>query len=227
MANHCYNYGYFIGKPEEIKKLFAQVKKLDLETETNYRHGGSSAQFNLWAGNFCKVLMNKPEQKPDGSFPTKFDVYDKYGSKWFEAYFELQEGHTGDEAGIVISGDSAWSPVLPFFAKICKKYKLTCEGNYEESGMDFAGEFVIDEDGNIEDDQMTYREYEQKNNPTTYWDLVINEIQEGYYNTFESILDLFSDQYWKLTKEEVQELKTYFNDYKDSSEETSNDQETL
>jgi hypothetical protein len=227
MANHCYNYGYFIGKPDEIKKLFAQVKKIDLETETNYRRGDESAEFTLWAGNFSRVLMNKPEQSADGSFPTNFDVYDKYGSKWFEAYFELQEGHTGDQAGIIISGDSAWSPVLPFFAKLCKKYKLTCEGNYEESGMDFAGEFVIDEEGYTEEEHMTYREFEQKNNPESYWDSVVNEVQEGYYNTFEDVLELFSNKYWKLTKEEKEELKIYFNDYKDSVEETGNDQETI
>jgi hypothetical protein len=227
MANHCYNYGYFIGRLEEVKKLFAQVKKIDLETETNYRRGDESAEFTLWAGNFSRVLMNKPEQSADGSFPTNFDVYDKYGSKWFEAYFELQEGHTGDQAGIIISGDSAWSPVLPFFAKLCKKYKLTCEGNYEESGMDFAGEFVIDEDGYTEEEHMTYREFEQKNNPESYWDSVVNEVQEGYYNTFEDVLELFSNKYWKLTKEEKEELKIYFNDYKDSVEETGNDQETI
>jgi hypothetical protein len=227
MANHCYNYGYFIGKPDEIKKLFAQVKKIDLETETNYRRGDESAEFTLWAGNFSRVLMNKPEQSADGSFPTNFDVYDKYGSKWFEAYFELQEGHTGNQAGIIISGDSAWSPVLPFFAKLCKKYKLTCEGNYEESGMDFAGEFVIDEEGYTEEEHMTYREFEQKNNPESYWDSVVNEVQEGYYNTFEDVLELFSNKYWKLTKEEKEELKIYFNDYKDSVEETGNDQETI
>ena len=219
MANHCYNYGYFIGKPEEIKKLFAQVKKIDLETETNYRHGDNSAQFTLWAGNFCKVLMNKPEQKPDGSFPTKFDVYDKYGSKWFEAHFEIATGHTGDEAGIIISGDSAWSPVLPFFSKLCKKYKLTCEGNYEESGMDFAGEFVIDEDGNIEDDQMTYRDFEQKNNPDSYWDLIMCNIEDGCYGDLDSIYQEFNPNLWALTNQEEEDLKQQFKTYQLSIDE--------
>ena len=219
MANHCYNYGYFIGKPEEIKKLFAQAKKIDLETETNYRHGDNSAQFTLWAGNFCKVLMNKPEQTEDGSFPSNFDVYDKYGSKWFEAYFELQEGHTGDEAAIVISGDSAWSPVLPFFAKLCKKYKLTCEGNYEESGMDFAGEFVIDAEGNVGDDQMTYGEFEQKHNPDTFWDNLMNNIEDGYYNDLESIYKEFNPNLWDLTYQEQEELKHQFIRYQKSIDE--------
>ena len=32
---------------------------------------------------------------------------------------------------------------------------------------------------------------------------------------------------WKLTKEETQELQMYLKDYKESSEETTNDQETI
>jgi len=219
MANYCYNYGYFVGKPEEIKKLFAQTKKIDLETETNYRQGDNSAQFTLWAGNFCKILMNKPEQSEDGSFPSNFDVYDKYGSKWFEAHFEIATGHTGDEAGLVVRGDSAWSPVLPFFAKICKKYKLTCEGNYEESGMDFAGEFVIDAEGNVDEDQMTYRDFEQKNNPDSYWDLIMCNIEDGCYGDLDSIYQEFNPNLWVLTNQEEEDLKQQFKTYQLSIDE--------
>jgi hypothetical protein len=215
MANHCYNYGFFVGSRIEIEKLFAQVNKLEEENAENKfpQKTDTTNQVELWAANYSKVLMNKPDQAEDGSFPTKFDVYDKYGSKWFDAYFEVQKLHGEDEVGLVISGDSAWSPMLPFFAKLCKKYKLTCEGNYEESGMGFAGEFVIDKDGNVEEEQMTYTEFEQKNNPDSYWDQLLSNIEDGCYTKLEYVYAEFNPKTWKLMEHEEEELKECFDKY--------------
>lgn len=214
MANHCYNYGYFVGKRTEIKKIIAQAKKIEVTVENKYRTTDeNSAQVSLWASVYSKILMNKPDQKEDGTYEASFDVYDKYGSKWFEAYFQLEEYHNEDEIGLTISGDSAWSPMLPFFQKLCKKYKLTCEGNYEESGMDFAGEFTIDTEGNIDETQMSYGEFQQKNNPESFWDSLICNIEDGYYNDLESIYAEFNSDYWKLQEHEKEELKECFEKY--------------
>lgn len=211
MANHCYNYGYFVGSRKEIQRLLAQAKKLEEGKEVRYRESTpTTAEIGLYAVNYSKLLMNRPDQQEDGNFKTGFDVYEKYGSKWFDAYLELQEYHNEDEIGLIISGDSAWSPMLPLFVKLCKKYKLTCEGNYDEPGMDFAGEFTIDIDGNFEEVQMTYREYQQKNNPECFWDDITNQIDDGYFQDIESVYAEFNPEYWKLTPEEKEELKKCF-----------------
>jgi len=220
MANHCYNYGYFVGSRKEIQRLLAQAKKLEEGKEVRYRESTpTTAEVGLYAVNYSKLLMNRPDQQEDGNFKPGFDVYDKYGSKWFNAYLELQEYHNEDEIGLVISGDSAWSPVLPLFVKLCKKYKLTCEGNYEESGMDFAGEFGIDKDGNIVEDHMTYREFEQKNNPDSYWDLIMCNIEDGCYGDLDSIYQEFNPKLWALTNQEEEELKQQFKTYQASIDE--------
>ena len=109
-----------------------------------------------------------------------------------------------------MQGDSAWSPMLPLFSKICKKYNLTCDGNYSESGMDFAGEFVIDSDGNIEDTQMTYKQYEAKNNPDSFWEQVIYEIEEGYFDSLEAVYQEFTRADWVLSESEKLQLKEVY-----------------
>ena len=214
MANHCYNYGYFVGSRKEIKRLLAQAQKLEETKEMRYRDSSpTTAEVGFYAGNYSKVLMNRPDMQEDGTYKSGFDVYEKYGSRWFDAYFEIQEYHNEDEVGLVISGDSAWSPALPFFAKLCKKYKLTCEGNYEESGMGFAGEFVIDKDGNVEEEQMTYTEFEQKNNPDSYWDQLLSNIEDGCYTKLEYVYAEFNPKTWKLMEHEKEELKECFDKY--------------
>jgi hypothetical protein len=211
MANHCYNYGYFVGSRKQIQRLLAQAQKLEETKEMRYRDSSpTTAEVGLYAGNYSKLLMNRPDQQEDGNFKTGFDVYEKYGSKWFDAYLELQEYHNEDEIGLTISGDSAWSPALPLFVKLCKKYKLTCEGNYDEPGMDFAGEFTIDTEGNLEETQLSYREFQQKNNPECFWDDITNQIDDGYFQDIESVYAEFNPEYWKLIPEEKEELKKCF-----------------
>ena len=214
MANHCYNYGYFVGSRKEIEKLLAQAQKLEEGKEVRYRESTpTTAEVSLYAGNYAKLLMNKPDKGENGLYSPNFDVYEKYGSKWFDAHFELQEYHNEDEIGLVISGDSAWSPMLPLFVKLCKKYKLTCEGNYEEMGMDFAGEFEITATGEIMDVQITYREFLQKNNPECFWEDLLNSIDDGHFKTLDDVLAEFNHDYWVPTEEEITQLKERHEDY--------------
>jgi hypothetical protein len=207
MANHCYNYGYFHGDAEQINKLITALeteKTRILKEEYTDKAYPRLSYINLWAGNYNLILSDKP----DDYTKEGYDVYDLYGSKWFTCEWEVDS-----DKECTISGDSAWSPVLPFFAKICKKYNLTCEGNYEESGMDFAGRFVIDEGGNVEDEQMTYLEYEAINNPDSFWDNALELIEVGNFIFFEDVLDYFKRVKWELSNGEIETLTRYYKNY--------------
>lgn len=213
MANHCYNYAYFTGDPENIKRLDRALRTLrKKDHEEKYTSHGLEVppwqidgSVTLWAGNYRLVL----EGKPDDFNKPNFDVYEVYGSKWFECGWEYEEGSDH----IIISGDSAWSPVLKFFIKICKHYKLGVEGDYSESGMDFAGTFSIDEKGCVVHEEMSYDEYESEHNPDGFWENVIYEIEEGCYDTLEEIFTKLEKAKWKISDDERQQVTEVFNKY--------------
>ena len=210
MANHCYNFITLSGDVNEVKKLNNRLTKLrDDALKEEYTDKGQEIpkyQTAFWvhSGSAHKILFQKPDE-----LTNHFDVYEKYGSKWFECNWEYNE----EDDFIVLQGDSAWSPMLPLFQKICRKYKLRGEGNYEESGMDLAGEFEITTDGEIMDIQMTYREFMQKNNPESYWDQLLCDIDDGVFDSFDDIINEFNADIWKLTEEEKTELEDAFRKY--------------
>lgn len=207
MANNCYNYGYFTGSVNQIKKLVAalnteRIKEINLGNQKSLFEG----QITLYAKNYGSILGEAEEYKDFG-----FDTYIAYGSRWFECSWEYDKG----ENNLIISGDSAWSPVLPFFVKLCKAYKLQCEGEYSESGMDFAGTFIIDSEGNVEENQMSYGEYEAEHNPDSFWQNAMYSIQEGDFEDFDSVISHFHNARWQVDKSEIDELKEAFDQYLD------------
>lgn len=210
MANHCYNFITLSGDVNEVKKLNNRLTRLrDDALKEEYTDKGQEIpkyQTAFWvhSGSAHKILFQKPDE-----LTNHFDVYEKYGSKWFECNWEYNE----EDDFIVLQGDSAWSPMLPLFQKICRKYKLRGEGNYEESGMDLAGEFEITTDGEIMDIQMTYREFMQKNNPESYWDQLLCDIDDGVFDSLDDIINEFNADIWKLTEEEKTELEDAFRKY--------------
>lgn len=206
MANHCYNFAEFIGPADVLHKLSKRLEKITKDQlKEAYTDKGlpipAYKEEVAWINgtNAHELLFKK---KPSGNF----DVYDLYGSKWFECYYQYNEG----DEHLIMQGDSAWSPMLPLFEKICKKFKLNCVGNYGESGMNFAGEFEFDPEGCVEHKEMTYRQYEAEHNPTSFWDQILYEIEEGYYDSLESIYEELKSVDWDLTETEKEELKKVY-----------------
>ena len=147
MANNCNNYLYISSISEDnLKRLsdfFDKVK----------HQGRHSAMLSFYK--VAVELSHRDEFKDfdltseEAFWKETFDVYDLFGSKWFE--FEYEEDET-------ISGDSAWSPMLPFFQILADEFDFCCDGNYEESGNIIYGTFSID-DGNFCDTSMGKWEY--------------------------------------------------------------------
>jgi hypothetical protein len=204
MANHCWNYAEFSGEEKKLKQLLASLEKTRqafIETERALHN----ENVLIYALNGHMILGTPPpKQKPDGSYD--IDAYTAYGSRWFDCEWDIQHDE-GVLIAVTLQGSSAWSPMLPFFEKICKRMKLECHGNYEESGMDFAGEFEIGPDGIYEHTQMSYREYEAENNPDQFWENMVENIEEGYFDTIEDVYIEFTSCKWELTPKEKEELK--------------------
>lgn len=196
MANNCSNFGSFTGEPKNIKKLIKVLEKIQ-ESAT-----GFECHVSLFRDSFG-IVVGKTK------IDETIDPYDEYGSKWFECSWESYR-----EDGVNLFGDSAWSPVLPFFQKICKKYKLECTGDYSESGNDFAGTFFIDAKGNLEEEQMSFKVYEAKYNPDSFWEDAIYLLYEDSFTSFEELVDYFTAAEWILDKEQKEKLENSYEEYR-------------
>ena len=208
MANHCYNYATGTGPKEELERLKAVVDLLkDKENKVDNQVWCWSKIYPLF---FTQNVGEVEETEESGEDKTFLDVYENWGSKWFDANFEIDpEGQD-----ITILGDSAWSPVIPFFIALCKEYKLELEGSYEEPGMDFAGEYTINKDGEFGEVQMTYSQYEALNNPEGYWQRLTDDIEEGFYDSFPEILTRLKADNFNVTSEDINQLTKLFDQYK-------------
>ena len=145
MANNCYNSITLNGGKFSLKPLFEAIEKTLNDSDDEYTN-------MLHGSNFWKLLsFSFAKYGEEG-----FDVYAEYGSKWFEvSEYEFQE----ESNIIILSGDSAWSPVIQLVQKLAKFYKLEqAYIEYEESGADFGGSCTINSEGiTIEEESYTYR----------------------------------------------------------------------
>jgi hypothetical protein len=211
MANHCQNFAYFSGEPEQISKLEQALQRETAnQLKEEYTDKGlaipkyASNTVELYARNYNLILSDQPDDftKPG------YDVYDLYGSKWFVCEWEVLS-----DTEIQFTGSSAWSPVLLFFQRICTTYELEAYGDYAESGNDFAGEFTITKEGDLHDNQTSYEQYEANNNPDAFFESALYYIYEGTFESFELVLTHFENVNWKLTKGEIEFLKKEYHDY--------------
>jgi hypothetical protein len=217
MANHCYNYVSGSGSKEDLTRLQSIVTALSGDKVI----GGEC--ISLWSKTYLVFFpQDIKEQEDPEEVGFNFDVYDNWGSKWFEATFEID----AEDGSLTISGDSAWSPVLPFFIKLAQEYKLELEGYYDECGMDFAGMFTITKEGRLNDRQITSTQFRMQDNPEGFWEDVMDWISNGNYKTIDDVKDEFDVDYWgKLTEEDVVLLQDALDKFHASEKE--NDQETI
>lgn len=157
MANHCWNWIEIVASKENIKKLRTILDKID-ETEEG-----------LWAGNY-PLLIEEPEiTEEEFKKMDSFDVYDTWGSKWFTPYIDgyhlAEDSIEGKDKSsyIVISGDSAWSPMIPLCAKLSKHYNASIVIEYEECGNDFGGRYTFSDGYITEIKEATYLEWQYMN----------------------------------------------------------------
>ncbi len=175
MANNCWNHAVLSGDKAALDEIQERFSKY--------------GDFNYFI-EFGDYVLKK-------EVATSADDYYFYGTKWWEIEMERTD------VTLTISGDSAWSPPLELLRQISEVYNVTIEGEYNESGMDFAGFFTC-EDGNLNDNEMTSFEFQLEEDR----DYAINEVIENLLDCGE---EFDEDEYPGLTEEEkeyiVEQLK--------------------
>ena len=132
---------------------------------------------------------------------TKWDAYDCYVSESLKDYCS-------------ISFDTAWSPPIPYYLALSKKYPLLrIEIEYSEIGMDFAGRQTYIGGELIDDVEMTCSEYEYLEDYPSWFDRFYDTLKEDCYGTLEDFKENYSEVWKIMRKEHRKEIIEAFKEY--------------
>ncbi len=184
MANYCYNWISFDGSKTALNKLEEKLKTYD-----------KAEYFTEWS----EYVIGKGELDGGEGFEKKygtdFGVYYMYGTKWFDFEIECNDN------GLIVIGDSAWSPPIKLVEEICKKYELEACIEYEEPGCGFAGRTTFNQSGIVKDEEYSYGEWRYIEN-IIGWESDLSSMFTDEHLTLEDVLE--DCPYAK--KEEIEEI---------------------
>ena len=177
MANHCYNTANITGKKAKLDLFEKRLAK------------ATTKQSSLWWQTYFTVL---------GQVVQDGDVYQEFGSRWFEPFWERVSPTHG-----VLSGDSAWSPISEFLRKLSEVYGFTIESDYEEGGMDFGGWFDCENGEVTKDKCVSYHVYRFIESDTEFFYSVIEDAEEGYWESIHNLDPKFVEMLSETQKQEL------------------------
>jgi hypothetical protein len=166
MANDCWNMVIIKGDETTLKKI---------EEKFNSSENGVFSM-NNYQSLFDSDVSDMEE--------------DDFGSKRFSPSVNMEDGE------LHISGDSAWSPMIGLFERICVEWGVEAELEYDEMGYDFAGRIVWDSKGvEVVNEEFTYWERLCMKDQDNFWE----EMQWKYenYDTFDELVEGFELGKWK------------------------------
>ena len=166
MANDCWNMAIIKGDEVTLKKI---------EEKFN------SSENGVFSMNNYKSLFDSDVSDMEE---------DDFGSKKFTPSISMEDGE------LHISGDSAWSPMIGLFERICVEWGVEAELEYDEMGYDFAGRIVWDSKGvEVINEEFTYWERLCMKDQDNFWE----EMQWRYenYDTFDELVEGFELGKWK------------------------------
>lgn len=140
MANDCWNKAIIKGDKSRLEKIFEKFDSI----ENGVLHIGNYKTL------FTEDVSDMDEQD--------------WGSKRFTPSCEMYD----DE--LVITGDSAWSPMIGLFEMVSVEFGVEVDLSFEEMGYDFAGKISWDTNGIIMENEMW-----------TYWEKLSLFDQENFW----------------------------------------------
>jgi len=198
MANHCYNWITITGDSDSIQKLIDKCEQPEVQNES------------LWYNTYHKLFPDTNKRYPGADEEDKFDVYEQYGSKWFD----LGIDYPADKEYVNIMGDSAWSPMEPLCQKLSQAYNVEIRIEFEEGGCDFGG-FAVYENGiETESETYTYRTWMYINDPPCFMENIAEEILCGdYYQDLDDFKENDKECWDVMSVKDKKELKLIFEEY--------------
>lgn len=165
MANDCWNKVIIRGDEETLKKIHHKFT----------RNENGIFSINNYKNLFDTDLSDMDEED--------------WGSKRFIPTSELTDGE------LLITGDSAWSPMIGLFETICAEYGVEATLEYDEPGNDFAGKVSWNSNGVItESYEWTYWESLLINRPVEFWEEISWRYED--YDDFEDLVESLELNRW-------------------------------
>ena len=181
------------GERFTFEGVLPMPKELDITSPRPREHEKAQAEANIKKYGHADWYNWRCEK-----WGTKWDAVDTYINS--EPYFDY----------IMISFDTAWSPPIPYYEALSKKYPLlSISVEYAECGMDFAGIEKYEGGELLESLETTYNLYEFTHDNDSWWETMEYNIGEGVW-TLEEFKDMCSDVWSAMTTEERKELVDLF-----------------
>lgn len=199
MPNWCYNYIEVSGSPKQIGRISSVIQILKNSNEEDAK------------GRLFKSLIGLPPRLNPEDYETNWyeTNVEWFGTKWDVNVDEFVQSISED--GIVMSGETAWSPPINFCVQLAEQYGVEVSMYYEEPGCDFCGKCTIHSDGTYQEEDYEYQEgiyrfegfsewYEREFSSALEW--MVEEHQDEDEPDFVGII---RNNYGFLTDEEVEE----------------------
>jgi len=200
MANYCYNWAMFSGSETALKTMLENIQKA---VSGNDNEG-------LWYETYPITLGLDRAEVPKDINTFYNDVYEEYGSKWFQIHIDDESYGESGEGTVTISGDSAWSPMSPLFRKLSEVYQLEVESVFEEGGNDFGGYYDCKNGEVTKDLTFEYRVFKYIDDRDSYITSMYDDLDDG---TWEDLNDFKNDhrpEVFQFTAEEWADINDYF-----------------
>lgn len=199
MPNYCNNWATFSGSETALKTMLDNIQKA---VSGNDNEG-------LWYETYPITLGLDRAKLHHQDGRLNFDVYEEYGSKWFEVYIDSQSYEDG-QGSVVISGDSAWSPMSPLFRKLSEVYQLEVESVFEESGNDFGGYYNCKNGVVTKDLTFEWRVFRYIDDRDAYINDMLEDLDCGHWEDLEDFKDVHKSEVFQFTTEEWADINDYF-----------------
>ena len=184
MANNCYNDAHIEGTEQMIDLFIQRLEEAKKED---------------------KALFNPTFYKALGQDPTNEDVYNQFGSRWFDANFERFS-----PTSMSLCGDSAWTPINEFLLRLSAVYGFTIASTYEESGEDFGGWFSCTNGEVTIDKSTSFYAFRYLDDREHTMETMLEDATDGYW---ESVDDLDSELLEIMREKDRVELIEAVNKY--------------
>lgn len=150
MPNWCSNTITITGEKENIRTILKKIGEIPTNDKDKL---------------FETLIGNDPDIDKIGWYESNLK---RFGTKWDVSVEDCNGEFNEDQ--IVLNPSTAWSPPVPFCITLAKEYGVQVEIKYFEPGCDFAGRNLINEEGDvIEEEDYDYNEGVYKLDNDMFW----------------------------------------------------------
>lgn len=147
-----------------------------------------------------------------GPKPDDVENHSEYlGTKWDIPLVELVEEWDLQDDMISFHCGTAWSPPIQGLSRVCKKYNVECHIKYHEAANNFAGQALISNDGNVDDEEYPYLEGLYILDQEEFW-YQVEDHMFFYIEEYETLDKIKSEMFHFLDEDELSELDDIYED---------------